>query len=131
MIPTISLQKAKTQKLKRYFDGNSCSKGHISEKYVSTRCCVQCASNRARDLSSAPKSSFTSVDFERIKLIDDNEKELKMYLLERFGICVESTKTARGSGKLDNKKDTPCRTIYDTITGTAWNPDSGTVMKYK
>jgi hypothetical protein len=40
--PIISKQEAKEQGLKRYFTGKPCSKGHISERLVSTSQCTEC-----------------------------------------------------------------------------------------
>ena len=34
---------AKAGGLKRYFTGRTCRAGHIAERYVSTRNCVECA----------------------------------------------------------------------------------------
>lgn len=42
----ISRQEAKAQGLKRYFTGEPCKYGHVSEQRVSNRCC--CACERAR-----------------------------------------------------------------------------------
>lgn len=38
----IDKNEAKEQGLSRYFTGSPCSKGHISERYVSGRSCVEC-----------------------------------------------------------------------------------------
>ena len=41
----ISKQQAKELGLKKFFTGISCSKGHVSERYVVSRMCVECASS--------------------------------------------------------------------------------------
>ena len=38
----ISLKEARTLGLKRYFTGKPCVHGHISERQVSARRCIQC-----------------------------------------------------------------------------------------
>src|SRR5882672_2141911 len=38
----ISRKQARTQNLKRYFTGNPCPKGHVSERRVSAGGCVEC-----------------------------------------------------------------------------------------
>lgn len=40
----ISKQEAKDLGLKKFFTGLSCSKGHVAERYVVSRMCVECAS---------------------------------------------------------------------------------------
>jgi hypothetical protein len=39
---------AKARGFKRYFDGTRCTRGHIAEKYVRGRGCVECARTRQR-----------------------------------------------------------------------------------
>ena len=39
----ITKAEAKAQELKRYFTGNSCKKGHFSERIVSNGACYKCA----------------------------------------------------------------------------------------
>jgi hypothetical protein len=45
--PFISREQAKSQGLKRFYDGVPCSHGHLSGKYVSDSRCVLCAYQRA------------------------------------------------------------------------------------
>lgn len=45
---TISLEEAKKQGLKRYFTGEPCKHGHVSERLVSNRGCCECAKARYR-----------------------------------------------------------------------------------
>ena len=40
--PLITRKEAKCRGLKRYFEGNSCTRGHIAERRVSNRECVEC-----------------------------------------------------------------------------------------
>lgn len=44
----VSRQEALDNGLKKYFDGKVCGKGHLSEKYVKTSQCVECAISRAK-----------------------------------------------------------------------------------
>jgi hypothetical protein len=39
---TITYADAKARGLKRYFTGKTCRAGHVAERYVSTRTCVEC-----------------------------------------------------------------------------------------
>jgi hypothetical protein len=47
----ISYSEAKQLGLKRFFSGNMCPYGHIAERFVSTRNCVACNTERAKKLS--------------------------------------------------------------------------------
>ena len=38
----VTLQEAKDQKLVRYFTGNPCKNGHVAERYVSNKRCLEC-----------------------------------------------------------------------------------------
>ena len=42
MFDGVNFYKAKRQGLERYFDGDTCLFGHVSEKYVATKRCVEC-----------------------------------------------------------------------------------------
>lgn len=47
-LPT-SAPDAKSLGLKTFFNGKPCKKGHVSARYTSDRCCVDCARSRAAD----------------------------------------------------------------------------------
>jgi hypothetical protein len=40
---TVTYAQAKAGGLKRYYTGKTCRAGHLAERYVSTRNCVECA----------------------------------------------------------------------------------------
>jgi hypothetical protein len=44
----ITRAEAKSQGLKRYFTGEPCIYGHISERYASAKQCVECSTNRGK-----------------------------------------------------------------------------------
>jgi len=46
--PIVTRKEAKLKSLKRFFDGNPCHKGHISEKFVFNYSCCQCCADRPR-----------------------------------------------------------------------------------
>ncbi|MFB9263076.1 hypothetical protein ACFFWD_07815 [Bradyrhizobium erythrophlei] len=48
-IITISRNEAHALGLKRYFNGKLCSKGHVAERLVSDRKCLECSRARKRD----------------------------------------------------------------------------------
>lgn len=50
-IDLISLETARTLGLKKYFLGTPCSRGHVAERFVSSRGCVQCAAERGKSAS--------------------------------------------------------------------------------
>lgn len=45
----IKLHEAREDGLRRYFTGKPCVRGHIAERMVSTRTCVQCKNDREKD----------------------------------------------------------------------------------
>jgi hypothetical protein len=47
MMDVISRKEAKAQGLTRYFTGKPCHKGHVSERFVSTRTCFVCNNDSA------------------------------------------------------------------------------------
>ena len=47
----ISLQEAKEQGLSRYFTGVPCKEGHVEERSVSSRSCLECQRNKNNKLS--------------------------------------------------------------------------------
>jgi len=51
----ITLQEAKAIGLKRYFDGQPCGRGHISQRTVQRRDCVQCSRLAAKKYKSSLK----------------------------------------------------------------------------
>ena len=44
----ITRKEAQEKKLKRYFTGIPCSKGHISERHTINHSCIECNNERAR-----------------------------------------------------------------------------------
>lgn len=58
----ISREEAKALGLKRYFTGNPCPKGHVSERFVSTFQCCACLKDRARTYTLGVKRHFVSDD---------------------------------------------------------------------
>ena len=50
----ISRQEAIEQKLTRYFTGEPCKHGHIAEKLLSNRTCIECQLPRKREWNSKP-----------------------------------------------------------------------------
>lgn len=56
MKPTISKEDAQKQGLKRYFTGLLCKNGHLEERFVSTRQCMQCSRDKAKAYAKTDKS---------------------------------------------------------------------------
>jgi len=52
----ISKEDAKEQGLKRYFTGLLCKNGHLEERFVSTRQCMQCARDKSKVYAKTDKS---------------------------------------------------------------------------
>ena len=68
----ISLKEARTLGLKRYFTGKPCVHGHISERQVSARRCIQCTRVGVKKNSSTTKKC-TSCG----KILEKNEKNFR------------------------------------------------------
>lgn len=60
MMKKISRQDAIKRKLKRYFTGIPCSKGHVTERFVTSACCKDCAyiQNAKRPVKGGKKNKF-------------------------------------------------------------------------
>lgn len=56
MKPLISKEDAKKQGLKRYFTGLLCKNGHLEERFVSTRQCMQCARDKSKTYAKTDKA---------------------------------------------------------------------------
>jgi len=56
----VTMMDAKMAGLSRYFTGKPCPQGHISERFVSTRACSECAANK--------KHSWNKVNPEKVNL---------------------------------------------------------------
>ena len=56
MKPTISKEEARKQGLKRYFTGLLCKNGHLEERFVSTRQCMQCARDKGKTYAKTDKA---------------------------------------------------------------------------
>ena len=53
MADIISRKYAKSAGIKRYYTGKPCNYGHVCERMVSTRACVDCLSNRSKEWKAA------------------------------------------------------------------------------
>ena len=65
---------AKAQGLSRYFTGKECPRGHIAERFVSTRACTACARDRKHlwnatnpDKVNAQKRAYTKANTDQVK----------------------------------------------------------------
>ena len=81
MIRRISREVAKTQGLKRYFTGHSCSRGHVAERFVADGWCVQCKHERRhcerRDRDKhvvRPQAPHIIRDCETERIIDESQR---------------------------------------------------------
>jgi hypothetical protein len=57
----ISRQEAIEQKLTRYFTGEPCKHGHIAEKLLSNRTCIECQLKRKSDWGNQPHVKAASI----------------------------------------------------------------------
>lgn len=76
---TISVSEAAEKGYKRYFTGKPCFKGHIEERYVVSRQCVEC--QRIRTLEYGRKE-------------ETKEKAKNKRLQKHYGVALESLKGA-------------------------------------
>lgn len=61
----LSKEHAKKLKLKRYFDGTICKKGHVSYRYVSTGSCVSCISLRTKEWEKTPEGIVWKREYQK------------------------------------------------------------------
>lgn len=47
-LKVITRKEAAKQKLKRFFTGKECVRGHIAERFISSQTCVECAKENTR-----------------------------------------------------------------------------------
>lgn len=73
------LQVAKEAGASRYFTGIACSRGHVAERYVSNRLCVECSNLRNRSLRTFSRQELQeerkrrlSAHFEAIEVASNN-----------------------------------------------------------
>lgn len=72
MLELISRQEARRTGVKRYFTGNPCPYGHISERFVSTLACVECAKARKRGWATINRKKAT--EYRRKWAADNRER---------------------------------------------------------
>lgn len=88
----ISLELAKKQNLKYFFTGKFCSRGHLTQRYTSTRACIECARiniNRNRKENPVRTKLQRKKDGEKYykknkKKILENSKKYHLINKERF-----------------------------------------------
>ena len=82
----VTLQQARAQGLSRYFTGKSCKRGHVAERLVSNRGCVECtrdktrqwcAENRERHRKSCRVWQEANPEYSRKKSQEWREKNLE------------------------------------------------------
>lgn len=84
---------ARAQGLKRFFDGTACAEGHIAERLVSSRVCVECNRQRARaNYKPHPKRTKSPA-------------ELKAYKSAWYQANKDRVRPARLARYADQRKD--------------------------
>ena len=78
------------EKLPRYFTGKPCKRGHVAERYSSTRTCVMCADERCREWQSKNKARYLEVQNEsrRIRLYGVDRAKYDQMVKEQNGGCA-------------------------------------------
>lgn len=104
--PLVTLKEAKAAGAKRYFTGQTCPHGHISERWTSTRACIACCSyslrrdaelayrEKNRDKARARAAAWRAANPERsIKALKDyasaNAEEIKRRRRENYAANAE------------------------------------------
>lgn len=78
-----SLEEARMLGLKRYWTGNPCNKGHLAERYVSSRQCVDCQKIRTDKYQQTQKAKETN-----------RERHLK----KKYGVSLQEVLNAKKCG---------------------------------
>lgn len=90
---TISRQSAADQKLARYFTGEPCKRGHLSERYTVNTGCVECTNPLS--ISSGRKSNGSLIKEERLQLaksrliLQEEQTKLKREIAESRRLLIE------------------------------------------
>lgn len=74
----------------RYFTGKPCKRGHVAERYVSTRTCVECADERCREWQSKNKRKYLDAQNEarRVRLFGIDRARYDEILNSQNGGCA-------------------------------------------
>lgn len=75
----ITRQQAKAQNAARYFTGNACIKGHVSERYTANKTCCECANAIANKTKAKDRQKYvaSSVKWGRLNPEKKNAQHLK------------------------------------------------------
>ena len=102
--PLISRKEAKEQELKRYFTGEPCSKGHISERLTSSRQCVECLAEYRRG---NPRSPEKIKEYNANVTAKRRAKELRLYVkLVARNSCLLDQTANTAQNNVDTKLNT-------------------------
>ena len=95
----INIRNAKEQGLKRYFTGIPCKRNHISQRSVSNKTCLMCASQTRKEKNeSLEKSRQRSRDWYK-----KNKKKAKLRISERYKIKRDDIAEYNKKYYLNNK----------------------------
>ncbi len=75
---------------KRYFTGEPCSRGHVAERWVSTRTCVECGRMASRKWRRAHPQTARS--WERRWRANNQEYQVERDALRKYGLSAEDHK---------------------------------------
>jgi len=106
--PIVTLEEAKAAGLKRYFTGKSCPKGHVAERRVNGKACVECAK--------ANVSAWTKANPDKMR--------------ESFA-RYRSANQDEINDRNRNRKEFPCRHCGEHIDFPEIRPDAQRVSRPK
>ena len=74
----------------RYFTGKPCRRGHIAERFSTTRTCVVCANERAKEWQSANRRKYLDAQNEsrRVRLFGVDRSRYEQMLAAQGGGCA-------------------------------------------
>ncbi|MEE9528427.1 MAG: hypothetical protein V3V88_00040 [Dehalococcoidia bacterium] len=118
----ITCKEAKSQGKVRYFTNKPCPCGHVSERFVSTRACVECAQNRAKrwkadnpDKVNSHRREYYAKNIDLVKSWKNDERKRN-----REGYNLRNRKYAAGNQeKLKVKNDLWAKNNPDKRAATA------------
>ena len=124
-------------KAARYFTGKPCKRGHIAERYTSTRTCVMCAAERCLEWQSANKRKYLNAQNEsrRIRLFGIDRTRYDSMLAAQGGGCAICGGPNRGGRMLAVDHDHSCcpgeRTCGKCVRGLLCDSCNHAIGKFR
>lgn len=77
--PIVTLDYARENGLQKYFTGKVCKNGHISERYVKSKMCIECSIMHKKNIPKEVKKERARIQYEKKRLCPSYKKRRKIY----------------------------------------------------